>query len=139
MSLEEFNKHQQDVRARTESLTKAMLVLSGGALSISIGIFLNSKPQFLINFVPYLQFSWGLLSMTILSLIIMLFLVIARDYRFGERWRLLLDGEFQGRVENHTPWDRAIWMLGFIALGSFVFGFGLLIYSAIAFLGVYNQ
>lgn len=138
MSVEEFNKHQQDVRNRTDSLTKAMLVLSGGALSISIGIFLNSKPQFLINFVPYLQVSWGLLATTILSLVVMLFLVIARDYRFGERWRLLLDGEYKGGVENHTPWDRAIWVLGFLALASFVFGFGLLIYSAIAFLGVNN-
>jgi len=39
MSLEQFNTHQQDIRARTDSLARAVFVLSGGALSISIGIF----------------------------------------------------------------------------------------------------
>jgi hypothetical protein len=135
MSSEEFNKHQQDVRTRTDSFAKAIFVLSGGALSISIGLFLNSKSQLTVDLVPYLQVSWGLLATTILSLVVMLFLIIARDYRFGERWRSSLDGVLEGRAENHAPWDRVIWLLGFISLASFLFGFGLLVYSAIAFLG----
>ncbi|AZR82802.1 hypothetical protein [Thiomicrospira sp. S5] len=136
MSVEEFNKHQQDVRTRTDSFTKAIFVLSGGALSISIGLFLSSKSQLSADLVFYLQFSWGLLATTILSLVVMLFLIIARDYRFGERWRLYLDGKLEGRPENHAPWDRVIWLLGIISLVSFVLGFGLLVYSAITFLEV---
>lgn len=136
MSLEEFNKHQQDTRTRTDSFTKALFVLSGGALSISIGLFLNSKSQLSADLVFYLQFSWGVLATTILSLVVMLFLIIARDYRFGKRWRLYLDGKLEGRPENHAPWDRVIWLLGIISLVSFVLGFGLLVYSAITFLEV---
>lgn len=64
MSLEQFNAHQQDVSARTDSLAKAIFVLSGGALSISIGIFsnLDKIPKYTAS---VLKLSWWSLTITI--------------------------------------------------------------------------
>jgi hypothetical protein len=38
-SLELFNSHQEDVRRRVDSLGKAILILAGGTLTVSIEIF----------------------------------------------------------------------------------------------------
>lgn len=94
MSLEQFNSHQQDIRSRVDSLAKAVFVLSGGALSISIGIFSTSRsiPECVQSI---LKLSWWSLTFTILSLVMMLFVGIARDYLFGEQWRNQLDGKLR--------------------------------------------
>ena len=134
MGLEEFNKHQLDVRTRTDTLAKAIFVLAGGALSISIGLFLNSKTKLSPEIVGYLQCSWVLLTLVIISLVLMLFTIITRDYFFGERWRRSLHKNYDGKVENHKPWDVAIWSFALVALVCFLIGFSLLSMSAILLL-----
>lgn len=134
MSTEEFNKHQLDVRSRTDTLAKAIFVLAGGALSISIGLFLNAKTKLAPEIVAYLQCSWGLLTLVIISLVLMLFTIIARDYFFGERWRKALHQTYDGKVENHKPWDIAVWSFALVALVCFLIGFSLLSMSAILLL-----
>ena len=42
-NLELFNAHQEDVRRRADSLAKSIFVLSGGTLTVSIGVFTGSS------------------------------------------------------------------------------------------------
>jgi drug/metabolite transporter (DMT)-like permease len=130
MSLEEFNKHQQDVRVRTDSLARAVFILAGGALSISIGLFLNSKLSISHEIVSLLKFSWAMLALSILSLILMLTTVISRDYFFGERCRVQLNNSEPKEVDSHYSWDVGIWVLAMVGLFSFIVGFALLTYAA---------
>jgi|CXWL01.1.fsa_nt_gi magnesium-transporting ATPase (P-type) len=134
MSLEQFNSHQQDVRSRTDSLAQAVFVLSGGALSISIGIFSNNKniPECAASI---LKLSWWSLTTTIISLVIMLFIVIGRDYFFGERWRKQLDGKVESANVNNTVVDIFIWLFALISLVSFMVGYIGLAYAASSVLG----
>ncbi|WP_183091180.1 MULTISPECIES: hypothetical protein [Vibrio] len=89
---EMFNQHQQDVRARADSLGKAVFVLSGGALTVSIGIFLKSDRLPLTDSaLIVIRYSWWLLFAAIVFGVVMLATIIVRDYRFGERWRKVLD------------------------------------------------
>jgi hypothetical protein len=130
MSLEEFNKHQQDVRTRTDSLVKAILVLAGGALSISIGIFLNIKTTIQPEIIQMLKISWFALGLCILSLVLMLTTVLSRDYFFGERWRIQLNNPTNQNIDASMYWDIAIWLLAIIGLFAFIAGFSSLVYAA---------
>jgi hypothetical protein len=134
MSLEQFNLHQQDVRSRTDSLAKAVFVLSGGALSISIGIFSSNK-NITDCAASILKFSWWSLTTTIISLVIMLFIVIARDYAFGERWRKLLDNKIESADKSNTVVDTFIWILAIIGLIAFIVGFIGLAFTASSVVG----
>lgn len=130
MGLEEFNKHQQDVRNRTDSLVKAIFVLAGGALSMSIGIFLNIKVVMHPEIIQMLKISWFALGVCILSLVLMLTTVLSRDYFFGERWRIQLNNPTNQNIDASKPWDIAIWFLAITGLFTFIGGFGSLIYAA---------
>lgn len=89
---EMFNQHQQDVRNRADSLGKAVFVLAGGALTVSIGIFLKSDRLPLSDSALLaIKYSWWLLFAAIVFGVAMLATIIVRDYRFGERWRKVLD------------------------------------------------
>lgn len=133
MSLELFNVHQQDVRARSDSLIKAIFVLSGGALSISVGIFTNT-PNIPECIQSALQFSWWSLTICILSLVMALFIMIVRDYHFGEKWRDQLDGKIESASDRHPVADVLMWIFGIIGLISFSVGFITLAYSATSML-----
>jgi hypothetical protein len=134
MSLEQFNLHQQDVRSRTDSLAKAVFVLSGGALSISIGIFSNNNnmPEYA---AAILKISWWSLTTTIISLVIMLFIVIGRDYLFGERWRKQLRGDLASANKSNTLIDIFIWLFAVVALIAFIVGFIGIAFTASAVVG----
>ena len=129
MSLEQFNTHQQDVRARTDSLARAVFVLSGGALSISIGIFVkvNNLSECAVS---VLKLSWWSLTFTIISLVIMLSIVICRDYFFGERWRAQRNGKIENAEKDNTIVDTFVWMFAILGLLGFLVGYISLAYVA---------
>ena len=57
--LELFNTHQEDSRKRTEFLAKAIFLISGGALSLSINLFLGEKsPKVPLEFLDVLRYAW---------------------------------------------------------------------------------
>ncbi|MCT8468469.1 hypothetical protein KZO85_07770 [Chromohalobacter canadensis] len=87
--LEQFNAHQQDTSNRGTALVKAILLIAGGALTVSIGTFAkNDSPQMMGAVKILLQLSWFGLIGAILLLVTSLVIIIARDYSFGERWRI---------------------------------------------------
>lgn len=91
-ALQQFNAHQEDVRRRADSLVRAMFLLSGGALTVSIGIFTKQEALPLSpGFASVLSYSWWSLFLSILLLVLCLVAIISRDYAFGERWRRAID------------------------------------------------
>ncbi|WP_081601323.1 hypothetical protein [Thioalkalivibrio sp. HL-Eb18] len=122
--LKTFNEHQADVRNRANSLARAVFLLSGGTLSLSITVFLSHRDLFFdFSALLALKLSWWVLFLSSSLLVVTLTLIIVRDYRLGERWRLALGGVnvdasgIPGRLES---W---IWGLGISGLSLFIVGF----------------
>jgi hypothetical protein len=130
---EQFNAHQEDVRRRADSLVRAIFVLAGGALTVSIGFFGGSSRSLLSqDLIPILQASWWGLFVSILSLASSLVVVIGRDYAFGERWRAKLYGNRQD-APNDPGWcELLIWILAVVGFIGFILGMVGLAYVASA-------
>lgn len=120
---EQFNAHQADLRGRADSLVRAIFVLAGGSLTVSIGFFSRSSRELLHeDLIPILQASWWSLFVAILSLASSLVAIIVRDYAFGERWRQKIDGKRQD-APNGPGWHESlIWILAATGFACFIFG-----------------
>jgi len=135
---EQFNTHQADNRARTDMLAKSIFLLSGGALTISIGIFLRKEaPEIPADLICLLKISWFFLALSIVAYIFVLSLMIIRDYFAGERWRERLDGKQVDVSGSPGWWDRLMWYSGVIGVTSFLAGFSMLCWFAMSLLGRY--
>jgi hypothetical protein len=121
--LEQFNAHQQDTRNRSVALVRAILLIAGGALSISIGIFAKSDNLDLTEFsIKALQYSWFALFGAILLLVTSQVIIIARDYSFGERWRDFLQGK-KADLRQRIVWvEVLIWITAIAGYILFIFG-----------------
>lgn len=121
--LEQFNAHQQDTSNRGLALARAILLIAGGALSISIGIFAKSDDLDLTDFsIKALQYSWFALFGAILFLITSLVIIIARDYSFGERWRDVRQGK-KSELRERVVWvEVLIWATAIAGYLLFIFG-----------------
>lgn len=120
---EQFNAHQADLRGRADSLVRAIFVIAGGSLTVSIGLFTDSSRELQTEgLILLLQLSWGALFASILSLTLSLLTIIYRDYAFGERWRQKLDG-FRRDAPNDTGWrEILIWIFASIGFVCFFIG-----------------
>lgn len=119
-----FNAHQEDVRRRTDSVARAVFLLSGGALTVAIGTFTRADAPELSAFVAdVLKVSlWGLFT-CIIALATMLLVIIARDYFLGERWRVALDNPSNVVGDKFNKTDLVIWTLALIGYFAFLVGF----------------
>lgn len=118
-----FNAHQEDVRRRADSLARAIFVLAGGTLTLSITIFTGEKaPELNTDLMCALKASWWALFLSILFLVLTLTTIIARDYALGERWRKKLNGENVDASGNPTMIEVVIWILAIAGLLAFLMG-----------------
>lgn len=121
--LELFNAHQEDVRRRADSLARAIFILAGGTLTLSITIFTGENaPELNLDLMCALKMSWWSLFLSIVLLVLGLTTIIARDYVFGERWRKQLNGENVDATGNPTFVEVAIWALALLGLLAFLAG-----------------
>ncbi|MDW7749087.1 hypothetical protein [Halomonas sp.] len=101
--ISEFNQHQQDARARTDTLAKVIFLLSGGALTLSINAFTGKNSvTFPADLVSALQWSWGLFFGSVSSLLLLIVLVLINSFVFGERWRRQLNGEKSRKPQSSS-------------------------------------
>ena len=121
--LDRFDRYQQDVRIRAQSLSRAVAVVSGGALSVSVGVFARPDAPVLGCWARWaLIVSWWALFASLVLLTLVPFIVIARDYRLGELWRARRQGE-RADDPDHIPWvDRTIWGSAIAGYLAFVVG-----------------
>jgi hypothetical protein len=76
-----------ETRQRVDTLLKAILVLSGSALTISIGIFLRPNHPMLDRcHVTMLHWSWGLLFASVISCFLLMSIMICQSYFRSEIW-----------------------------------------------------
>jgi hypothetical protein len=131
--LEQFNEHQADVRKRADSLAKAIFLIAGGSLTVSIGLFTNDKaPTLEAPLKAALKLSWGLLTASIISLVLMLSIVLLRDYFFGEKWRASFDDETIDGTNKPGSVETLIIIAGISGVLLFITGIALQAYVAIA-------
>jgi hypothetical protein len=119
-----------DTRHRVDTLVKAIFVLSGGALTISISLFLKTgAPHLAIGLTSALRWSWWLLFYSLATSASLLFLMICQGYWQAWQWQKVLAGD------DNVPSTRLLkfvqvvnWILGATGFVSFVLGLGLLAY-----------
>lgn len=120
---EQFNAHQTDVRQRVDSFAKALFILSGGTLTVSIGIFTSpGAPNLETCLNDLIKISWWSLFVAIICLVLTLFAIIARDYATGERWRKKIKSKSDEDIEGPAWVDAVIWILGILGLLAFLVG-----------------
>lgn len=122
-SLELFNAHQEDARRRADSLAKSIFILSGGTLTVSIGIFTGlSAPALTPELTCILKASWWGLFLAIIFLTLTLLVILARDYCFGERWRKGISDKSIDVSGKPTYVETIIWVLAFFGILTFLGG-----------------
>ena len=122
--LEVFNQQQADARSRLNFLVQCVLLLAGGALTASVTVFTGSRTIKLDGIRPdVLAFSWWALIASMCLAVVVVAVVLLRDYALGERWRRSF---VDPRVDaSGTPnWvESVIIVLGISSLLAFLLGF----------------
>lgn len=118
-TIELFNAHQENNGKRAEFLAKSVFLLSGGALTVSMGVFLggNSPTPLTPELHPLLIMSWGHLLKSMTAFVLLIAIMILRDYIFAENWRRKIQGKTY--IESLAPLyvaDAIIWILGITGL-----------------------
>lgn len=122
-------QHQADTRQRVDTLVKAIFVLSGGALTISIGIFLKSgAPTLAAPFVCELKWSWSFLFYSLAASATLLFLMIFQGYWYGWQWERALNADSKAISGTRILALVRIcnWVLGVTGFVCFLVGLALL-------------
>lgn len=133
--IDRFSAYQADTRQRVDTLIKAVFVLSGGALTISIGVFLRHEaPQLTPRITELLQYSWYLLFFSLAASAIVLFIMITQGYYVGELWnRAQKTGENKIDSSLVLKISRIVnWSLGIAGFVSFLVGLWMLAFVSVA-------
>lgn len=120
-----FNQHQEDSRKRTEFLAKSVFLLSGGALSFSITVFLGDKaPKLTPELVAVLKTGWWALFASMAAYLFVICTMLIRDYLFGERWRDSMNGADVKNLSGKPGWLEGImWSFGIVGIITTMYGF----------------
>ena len=87
-NVELFSSHQADTRNRVDTLAKAIFVLSGGALTVSLGIFLRESAPLLTPVQTLvLKLSWWGLFGGMAGFALIVAILIVQAFLLGEVWR----------------------------------------------------
>lgn len=118
-----FNEHQAGTKRAAEFFAKSIFLLSGGALTLSVTLFLGKDaptvpPELVIN----LKLAWWTLFASVVSYVCMLGVMLIRDYCFGEIWRKRLNGHNVDATGQPGFADKLMWLLGAIGTSAFLFG-----------------
>jgi uncharacterized membrane protein YiaA len=119
---EKLNAHQTKVGGQIESLVRSIFLLSGTALTISIGLF-NSPValQLSPSIKCVLKVSWSSFFISIMVLVISLSLIVMENYRFGSRWHHLVNTNDAENI-NRFSFVILIEILLFIGIVLFIIG-----------------
>ena len=119
------------------SVNKAIFVLSGGALTVSLGIFLrDSAPDLTPSQLFVLRCSWLGLFAGMAGFATVVGIMIVQAFVLGESWRGRLEGKGQtsrGCFVKATV--VANWLVGVPAFFAFLFGLGALAWLASSVVG----
>lgn len=128
--VEQNHDEWKEIRARVDSIASVIFLLSGGALSLSITVMLDSKASGLITpeVASLAGSAWYWLFAAICALLLLKVQLV-----FGKYW-LLTDTETASR--SAPALNVLGWLVGFAGFVSFVNGMRLMLKAAIVVLGV---
>lgn len=135
-SYKQFNDNQSDTRKRVDQYVRYVITMSGVALTISIGLFTNQNaPDLDHEAISYLQWAWGSLAISIMSMLSTMLFIIVGAYILGREWMKVLEGQ---KDEAAAPlWsDIGAWVMGLV--GTILFVIGLILLSMVAISSVMN-
>lgn len=136
--IDRFTAFQTETRHRVDTLIKSIFVLSGGALTISIGVFLRKDaPTLAPRITELLQYSWGLLFFSLAAAAVISFVMIVQGYYIGELWK---KAQETGRNDIETnctlKLTRALnWFFGVTGFISFLIGLSMLAIASTSAIG----
>jgi hypothetical protein len=131
--LDLFNRHQEDTRKRIDTIAKSALLISGGALTVSVGIFLRAdRPKLLPGLLSILQFSWYALFYCLIAFVFVMGFMVLAAYVLGERWRRKLNNESVDASGWPPSLSLMAWFFGITGLMAFLIGLGCLAYVAVS-------
>jgi hypothetical protein len=120
-----FNTYSTEIRNRIESLTKQVLVVSGGIQTLTIGAFLSGKsPKLPVESISALQNSWMLLAISVICCLILMFGQVIAMMHVGSKQKDKLVNQKQGlEVLNAAlPLRFFNWVVGIAAFLSCLVG-----------------
>lgn len=126
-----FNNYSKEIRGRVDALVKSILLISGGALTLSAGIFLRQdRPAIYPELIPYLKNSWTAFGFAIALMTLLILWLIVIASRHEARWAKMLRRE----VSKLTPPTKAeigaAWIIGLLGICAFFTGLGSLVFVA---------
>jgi len=132
---EKLNAHHEKVGNKIDALIKSIFLLSGMALTISVGIFNKTDALKLSPAIKcFLKVSWGSLFISIAALVFSLSFIVIENYRLGKNWFKFTKTNGHGGTEDH--FSLVIWIetLLFIGVLFFIIGISGLALASISIL-----
>lgn len=133
--IDRFSAYETDTRQRVDTLIKSIFLLSGGALTISIGVFLRHEaPQLTPRITELLRYSWYLLFFSLAASAIVLFIMIVQGDYVAALWnRAQKTGENRIDASLVLKLSRFVnWSLGVAGFVSFLVGLWMLSVASVA-------
>lgn len=136
--IDQHNLSQEKTVARATDLVKTLLLLSGGALAVCANFF-SAKVELPPSTVTPVQFAWVSLTSAIVLFGVVLTVMLARDYLFGE----IIDRQIRAlkrglpdpdEPEPSNTWDVVMWIAGLLGFAAFITGMTCFTYAAWRFL-----
>jgi hypothetical protein len=132
--MDRFTEYVSEGNKRADALAKTIFVLAGGALTISIGIFLRpDAPVLGPEQLHFLKWSWGMLFYSVFAQTLATLLSVWR-FHIGSREAALQVVAQRPMWESRTPLrkgtDRTIWFC--FTSGVFAFLGGLLLVAVVS-------
>ena len=127
--LEQNHAERESIRARVDSLGNAIFLISGGALSVSIGVMVRAggEGQLSAQAVKLASQSWYLLVVSIVSF------VLLKAHLIFQAFLLQTKTDFADR--NNTLTNTIGWVLGISGMASFIIGIVRMIMAAVEAVG----
>jgi hypothetical protein len=131
-NIELLSEHWSETRKRVDTMAKTVFLLSGGALTVSLGVFIRQDAPVLTAFQSsVLSCSWWSLFGSMVGFALILGILIIQASLQGSIW----GAEFAGRKPTFSvKWVTATewlnWLLGVSAFALFVIGLGALAWLA---------
>jgi hypothetical protein len=137
-NVELYTAHQADTRHRVDTLAKAIFVLSGGSLTVALGIFLReSAPALSPDQTLVLRVALWALFAGMAGFAVILGVMITQAYSVGSNWERQLKGQAPTLLSKRLlPVSQIFnWTVGVVAFLSFLLGLGALAWLASSIVG----
>lgn len=122
------NSFIQHTNSRIDGLIRAVLLVAGGALSLSVGAFLRKEhPELSPILSDQLHWAWRLLALSMVGVLITLLMTLIFGNLHSERWGEWLKGDQREELKQPKYQSVIPWVIGLLAFGSLIGGMWLLI------------